>query len=301
MGQVACLGAGAGQSVVQPLQGAVEVVHQGLHFGGQVATQAVGGARIQVGQRLAHGPQRGQAKPHLGGGGQAQQAQQGGQCQQQRAAQGLHRLGLVLHVGGHRQCPARAAGRAGWGRGIGWCGHGACGHIGGGVGFVRRLHRLLQHPQGLSGWPGQGVGVEVAVGHGVAWQGQGLVPQRARAQHGRVGSVVDLPVQAAVGLDPARVAQLSGLHHGLALCIELQPRHQLRELAAQFQLELPLHMLGEQAVEQPARQRQRQQPACQGGQQHPRLQRRQPAAHALGLAGRAARAVHATHAGGASR
>lgn len=231
MRQVAGLGAGALHHVGVLGQHVVELGHQRLQLLRERPLQLRGGAGAHGGQPLAQQLQGAQRKLQLQHHGQRQAGGQHAQGDEQHAGEALQRLGQQGLVARHHQ----AQGRGGI---VGQLQRARHGQQPVALGVLQRKHAVA---------PGG-----VALGRGR--QGQRLVPQRARARHGRarlVAQAVDLPVQARQRLLQARVGHHGGrdeppvrppVHHGAEL-VELQ--HQLR-------LQLLRDVVQEQGAQPPA-------------------------------------------------
>ena len=253
VGQIAGLGAGTGQHGVVPFQHAVEILHQRLQFGGKTSVQPAAAAVAKRLQGTLQGLEGRQSDGHLRQRRQRQQQAQSGQRGRQNAAEAFRRTLRFAQVGGDHQAPS-------------------------GVRLLGQHQSALDHPQHLPLRAGGFVPVQRPVGQGVSGQDQLGVPQRTCAQHARqaaaVGAqAVDLPVQAGIGLVPARVAQAGRVDARLPGGVQVEPGAELVHLAHQRRVQLAQHFVAEQAGEPDLRAGKRQRQRDHRGGQQPQTQR----------------------------
>ncbi len=203
MGQVTGPAARAGQVALAGLGQGVDGLDQRLDLAGVGARQPFGGIALQAVQFAPDGGQGGQAEADLSPGGGRQhgpeQQQEEGQLTPKLAARGGDGGG----VGGHLHQHGRST--------------------------TVRAHQPLDHEQALAEGAGQAPRAPVArLGQGRG--GQGLVPQRARAQRSGLGR--NLPIEAAGGVVETRIRG-RGVQGRLAVRLHAEGGDQLQAVAGQ--------------------------------------------------------------------
>ena len=130
---------------------------------------------------------------------------------------------------------------------------------------VARAQPALEHEQLAARRPGQEVPVERARGQGIGRQIEREVPKRARADR-LAGRVLDLPVETAVGLGEARVAERPG-DLRLARPGQLEGGGQLVQVIDELALGAALDVLLEQQRQAEAGEHEGRHHRAGGGQQ----------------------------------
>jgi hypothetical protein len=122
------------------------------------------------------------------------------------------------------------------------------------------------------------VPVQLTRGQWVGRQSQREIPERTRTDRSP-RRVLDLPIEAAIGLEEARIAERAG-DLGFARRGHLEGRGQLVQMVGQLALEAALYVLLEQQRQPEAGDHQRRRDRAGGGQQQAHAQRSARAHHA---------------------